>query len=85
MISEKLGTDLHPDDRKQVLAAYCHRMTDESVQQWPSTDTLMRAGGFRLPLISDQTWLAVTYFCVRKDGRLDGRTRHCRCMRVTTA
>lgn len=73
----RTGKELHPADKRHVLAAYVYRMTHESVRRWPDAARTMREGGFRLPLLSDDEWLAVTEFRVRQDGRLDRRAKFC--------
>ena len=71
------GNKLHAADRKHVLAAYVYRMTTESRERWPDATRVMLRGHYRMPERTDAEWLANTMFSVRKDGRLDGRVRHC--------
>lgn len=68
------GNQLHPDDRKHVLAAFIYRQTFEN--QRANQADVKRAGS-RLPLITDEQWLRITEFPVRKDGRLDSRVHYC--------
>jgi hypothetical protein len=75
---ERVGSDLHPNDKRHVLNSYLYRMTIESVARWPRVAEYMRATGYRMPIRSDADWLASTYFRVRRDGRLDGRVNACR-------
>lgn len=75
--SMTFGDRLHPADRAHVLDAYPYRMTAESCRRWPAIADLMRRGGFRLPIISDEEWLRTTEFRIRKDGRLDQRSKYC--------
>ena len=77
MMLTKRGTELHPDDRREVLEAYLYRMTTEAQKRWPEIARTMRAGGYRMPERSDAEWLAATAFCVRKDGRLHQGVRRC--------
>ena len=71
------GTELSPEDRRTVLASFTYRMTVESVRQHPRATAQAKAGGYRLPLITDAVWLAHTDFAVTMSGRLDGRVRRC--------
>jgi hypothetical protein len=71
------GNQLRPEEQQAVLNSYIYRMTHESVVRWPEARRVMERGGYRLPLISDQEWLKLTCFTVRKDGRLDRRARFC--------
>lgn len=71
------GLRLPPADQRHVLNAFIYRMTEESVKRWPEAARQMWAGGYRLPIISDQAWLACTLFWVKNDGRLDRRCRYC--------
>lgn len=71
------GTELHPDDRRYVLAAYVHRFTKDHKPGWANQP---RPDGTPYPVqfASDADWLANTEFRVRSDGRLDRRITHCR-------
>jgi hypothetical protein len=71
-----LGTELHPDDQRHVLAAFVHRYTGDHKPQWAGDP---RPNGKPCPVQfkDDQDWLANTRFGVRKDGRLDQRARYC--------
>ena len=71
------GTELSAEDRRHVLAAFCHRMTVEAARQWPEHSRRMLAGGYRMRPFTDAQWLAFTRFAVRRNGRLDRRARHC--------
>ena len=77
-MQELRGSELHPDDKRHVLASFIHRMTVETCRQWPEFAREMRARGYRMPDRTDSEWLESTFFRVRKDGRLDRRVRHCR-------
>jgi hypothetical protein len=70
----RLGTELHPDDRAQVLRQYVYRWTTDNPQR-------SQAWAGRVPprvrLLTDAEWLACTSFAVRKNGRLDRRARSC--------
>lgn len=78
--NRKLGTELHPDDRKHVLAAYVHRMTVETRASYPDFAKRMVSRGYKLDPITDDEWLACTTFAVRVDGRLDRRVSACQSM-----
>lgn len=71
-----LGTQLHPNDRAHVLAAYVHHFTREHVPQW-SRDPMPNGKPYPVQFASDADWLAHTRFPIRKDGRLDQRAQHC--------
>lgn len=60
-----LGTQLAPAVQARALAAYPYRMTHESIRRWPGTADHMRQGGYRMSIISDQEWLASTWFTAR--------------------
>lgn len=77
MTDSRIGTLLHPSDRSHVLSSFIYRMTHESVKRWPEATMQMRDGGFRMSLISDEEWLASTRFAIRRDGRLDERSKRC--------
>ena len=72
-----LGTQLAPAVQARVLAAYPYRMTHESIRHQPGVADLRRQGEYRMSIISDQQWLASTWFTVRKDGNLSARSRYC--------
>lgn len=67
------GSDLHPDDQREVLRSYVYRMTTEAQRKWPDVARYMKAGGWRMPEISDSEWLNTTYFAVNQNGRLNHR------------
>jgi hypothetical protein len=73
-----LGTELHPDDQKYVLAAYVHRFTRQHKPVWV-TQLRPRPNGQPCPVqfASDADWLANTWFTVNIGGRLDLRTKYC--------
>jgi len=73
----KLGTELHPDDRAEVLRRYSYRMTVETQRKYPAIARYMRNHGYKMGDRTDAEWLAATRFRVRKDGRLDARQGHC--------
>jgi len=75
---ELVGTALTPEDQRQVLAAYVHRMTIETQTAYPDFARRMRADGWRMPDKSDADWLASTMFRVTNSGRLDRRVHYCR-------
>ena len=68
---ETKGTELHPVDRRIVLAGYGHRYTQERKPDWA------RGTNYRPQFIDDADWLANTRFRTRKDGRLDNRCKAC--------
>ena len=72
-----LGTQLAPAGQARVLAAYPYRMTHESIRRWPGTAKIMRQGGYRMSIISDQEWLASTWFTVRENGNLLACSTYC--------
>ena len=73
------GNQLHPDDRRHVLAAYTHRFTRTHVPAWAKRP---RPDGTAYPVQfeDDNDWLEHTRFQTRKDGRLDGRHTSCTSM-----
>lgn len=73
-MNKEYGNTLHPADRAKVLAMFVHRMTVENLAARPWLKDRM---GYALPIITDEVWLTITQFSVRKDGRLDGRARFC--------
>lgn len=73
----RLGSELSPEDRSHVLAAFVHRMTVEARRQWPDFARRMIAGGYRMPLKTDAQWLAETRFATDSLGRLDRRVSNC--------
>ena len=72
-----LGTQLAPAVQARALAAYPYRMTHESIRHRPGIADHMRQGGYRMSIISDQEWLASTWFTVREDGSLLSLSLHC--------
>lgn len=72
----KLGSGLHPDDKKHVLAAYVHRFTKEHRPQW-ARRTRPDGDDYAVQFASDAEWLANTFFVVRKDGRLNHAVNRC--------
>lgn len=72
-----LGTALHPDDRRHVLAQFVHRMTFEMQARFPDFAIRMKRDGYRMPDRTDAEWLANTRFAVKKNGRLDARFSRC--------
>lgn len=71
------GTELHPDDKRHVLAAYVHRFTGEHKPQWACSH-MPNGEAYKVQFANDQDWLANTLFACRSDGRLDGRVKFCR-------
>jgi hypothetical protein len=69
--TSKRGTELHPDDQKHVLAAYVHRFTGQHRPQWADSQHC------NVQFRDDADWLANTSFAVRKNGRLDRRSKEC--------
>lgn len=65
------GTALHPDDRREVLAAFVNRFTIERTPAWA------RGTLYKPQFRDDQDWLANTLFHVRRNGRLDRRFKGC--------
>ena len=75
------GNQLSQEAQQEALNRFLHRMTKESIERWPVfADWMIRRGGYRLPPISDQEWLAQTLFWVTDSGRLAKR-RHCETQR----
>lgn len=74
---EILGSELHPDDQRHVLAAWCHRYTREHKPEWAGC---LRPDGvaYRVQFASDADWLAHTWFQVTAGGRLDLTAKECR-------
>ena len=68
------GNRLQFDDREHVLNAYIYRGTVENAKAHP--DCVKRAGS-RLPLITDEQWLAISEWPVTKAGRIDKRAKSC--------
>lgn len=66
----KVGSKLHPEDQKHVLAAYIYRHTGDHVPP-------IVKGVAKLQFKNDQDWLEHTSFKVNKDGRLDKRAKYC--------
>lgn len=66
------GNELHPSDQAHVLRSYVHRSTKEHKPQWA-----IGARTYYVQFASDAEWLRNTLFCVRNDGRLDRRAKHC--------
>lgn len=73
----KLGTELHPEDRAYVLAAFVHRFTRDHRPRW-AMEPMPNGRPYALQFDSDEDWLAHTRFAVRADGRLDRRARYCK-------
>lgn len=70
------GSNLHPDDKKYVLAAYVHRFTGEHKPEWASKEW-KDGKPYPLQFKDDADWLENTEFTTKKNGRLDGRAREC--------
>jgi hypothetical protein len=70
-----LGTQLTKTDQQIVLASYVYRFTGTHRPAWANK---ARPNGtpYRPHFKDDADWLAHTWFSVRKDGRLDRRSRH---------
>lgn len=71
-----VGTELHPEDQKRVLASYVHRYTGDHTPYW-ATKPAHQDRPYRVQFSSDRDWLANTWFAVKRDGRLDRRYNHC--------
>ena len=71
-----LGTALHSDDRRHVLATYVHRFTGDHRPAWVAKG-MPNGQPYPLHFASDADWLAHTLFRVRTSGRLDMRVRSC--------
>lgn len=69
-LNRVLGSDLHPDNRRYVLAAFVHRNTGENRPDWVR-------GKYPLQFANDSDWLANTRFATRSDGRIDRRVKQC--------
>lgn len=72
----RLGSELKPDDKAYVLAAYVHRFTGDHKPEWACK---LRPDGTAYPLqfADDADWLAHTSFAVRANGDLDKRYGSC--------
>lgn len=73
----RFGTELPPDDRRLVLAAFVHRYTREHVPAWARRELWVGDEPYPVQFDSDAEWLAHTRFAVRSDGRLDRRVHSC--------
>lgn len=72
----RLGSELRPDQQRQVLAQYVHRFTGDHRPAWagrPWKD----GQPYPLQFANDREWLANTYFAITGGGELDGRARYC--------
>ena len=71
------GTDLSPNQRRHVLAAYVHRFTGDHVPSWAMQP---RQDGTKYPLQfrDDDDWLAHTSFPIKKNGDLAKQPSCCR-------
>ncbi len=68
------GSDLNPEQRRQVLAAYIYRWTLENTRRaeaWRGIE-----GAPTIPLQTDQEWLAEHAFHFTRDGRCMMANRH---------
>lgn len=74
--NHKLGTELHPDDRKHVLAAYVHRFTAQHKPRWAHSEW-KNGESYPVQFASDADWLAHTRFAVNRNGRLDRHVHSC--------
>lgn len=70
------GSDLHPDDKRHVLAAFVHRFTKDHRPAWVDYPG-QRHRNYPVQFASDADWLAHTVFRVRRNGRLDRRAKAC--------
>ena len=72
----KKGSQLSPQDRRHVLAAYVYRFTGDNTPYWVKEK---RPNGKPYPLqfATDEEWLKNTVFLVTNSGRLDMRSKHC--------
>ncbi len=68
------GNQLKPSAQANALAAFIYRCTVENNGR---NAAAVRATGSKLPLITDEQWLAITEFEVTKSGDLDKRADHC--------
>ena len=71
-----LGIHLHANDQRHVLGAYVHRFTRTHVPAWARKEW-KDGKPYPVQFDNDGDWLAHTHFVVRKNGRLDMRSRHC--------
>jgi len=71
IMTTRLGSALHADDRDYVLRAYVHRYTREHVPAWAI------ASKAPIQFEGDDEWLHNTRFTVRADRRLDARYKAC--------
>lgn len=73
---QKLGSQLHPDDQKHVLAAFTHRFTKQHRPSW-AKEPWKDGQPYPVQFASDADWLANTLFLVKTNGRLDMRAQFC--------
>lgn len=66
-----IGTNLKPETRKYVLAAYTYRLTTEN--GYPKRNPCNAS----VPAISDTQWLAEHAFYVNRDGALSANRNYC--------
>jgi len=76
------GSELHRDDKKHVLAAYCHRFTGEHRPNWVRLKMDSECGPvlkkqYPIQFENDSEWLENTLFTVKKNNRLDMRVKRC--------
>ena len=74
--NSKLGADLHPIDKDEVLRSFVHRFTGEHKPQW-ATGTMPDGKPYPVQFRDDTDWLMHTRFAVTKRGRLNHNVHQC--------
>jgi hypothetical protein len=70
------GTELSPDQQKEVKAKFVHRYTGNNKPEW-TKQTWKDGKPYPLHFKDDADWLANTSFAVTKTGKLHGGTKYC--------
>lgn len=70
------GTDLTPEQQKEVKAKFVHRYTGNNKPEW-TKQTWKDGKPYPLHFKDDADWLANTTFAVTKTGKLHGGTKYC--------
>jgi len=74
--SWKKGSELTPEQQKEVKAKYVHRYTGNNKPAW-SKEIWKDGNPYPLHFKDDKEWLENTEFAVTKTGKLCGRTKYC--------
>jgi hypothetical protein len=72
----KLGSELTPSERRDVLSTFVHRFTRDRIPAW-ARQTRTDATLYPVQFDSDADWLAHTRFNVTAKGALDRRVSEC--------